>query len=120
VATKNTFTYERQAQLSVILAAVGALAFVTAAVLLARNFRRDIFWVIYNPKGMWLPTLAAVLLISLCAGVVGLFVGLNSAGQRRNTRSQLSWLGFFLNAGIIVLAMCAGLFFLFARYPLGK
>ena len=120
VAIKNTFTYERQAQLSVVLAAIGGVAFLAAAVLLGRNFTWQMFWVVYNPKGMWLPTLGVTLLISLGAGVVGFFVGLNSAGQRRNTRSQLSWLGFFLNAGIIALAVCAVVFFYFARNPLAK
>ena len=66
------------------------------------------------------PARTSVLFVSLCAGVVGLFIGLNSAGQRRNTRSQLSWLGFFLNAGIIALAVCAVVFFYFARNPQAK
>ncbi|MCK4341904.1 MAG: hypothetical protein KAY37_09305 [Phycisphaerae bacterium] len=115
---KSKFTYENQATLSIVLAAVGGVAFLLAAGLLWRNFTDfETFWVSFNPKSMYQPLLGLVLFIALAVGAVGFFIGLNSAGQRRNTRSRLSWLGFFLNAGVIALALCAGIFFVIARHP---
>ena len=111
-------TYEKQARLSVRLALVGCAATLGALALLALNFRD--FWIVYSPKGKWLPTFGGTMFIGLAAGVVGLFVGLNSAGQRRNTLSRLSWIGFFLSALVVTLILSAGLFFVFARYPLVK
>lgn len=93
VASRKT-TFEKQARLSVVLAAVGGLAALATIALLVRNFEGS--WVMYDPHGRWLPVLAGALLVGLAAGAIGLFVGLNSASQRRNPRSQLAWTGFFL------------------------
>jgi hypothetical protein len=109
-------TYEKQARLSVILAAVGGLGVLASIALLVRNFHDS--WVMYNPHGRWLPVLAGALFVGLAAGAIGLFVGLNSAGQRRNPRSQLAWTGFFLSALVIALSLSAGIFFYFTRYAM--
>lgn len=116
---KSLNTYENQARLSVIAAGVGALATVATIVLLARNFTNlQTFYVVYNPETLYLPALGASLLAALGCGAIGFFVGLNSAGQKRNTQSKLAWMGFFFSAAVITLALCVGLFFFFARRPL--
>jgi hypothetical protein len=111
-------TYENQAKLSVGLALLGGLAIVGVLVLMFRNFDRAAFYVTYNPQGLWLPLVGGGLLVALAAGTVGFFVALNSAGQRRNTRSALAWQGFFLNAVIITVTLAAMAFFLFTRNAL--
>lgn len=111
----NLKSYESQAKLSVFLAVLGGLAALGVIGLMGRNFDRGSFFVNYNPRGLWLPVLGAGLLVGLAAGVVGFFVGLHSAGQRRNPRSALSWKGFFLNAAVIIVMLCAGIFFYFTR-----
>jgi uncharacterized membrane protein len=73
--------------------------------------------VTYNPNGFWLPTLGVGILVALAAAAIGFFVALNSAGQRRNTRSALAWQAFFVNAVIITVVLSAALFFLFTRNP---
>jgi len=120
VAARKQFTFEQQARLSVILAAVGAVSWLGMVGLLLRNFTPQTFWVTYNPKSLYLPVLGLTLLVSLAASTAGFFIGLHSAGQRRNTRSGLSWLGFFLSAGMLTLTLCAALFFYFARNPVGE
>lgn len=120
MAARKQFTFEQQARLSVILAAVGAVSWAGTVGLLLRNFTPQTFWVTYNPKSLYLPVLGLTLLVSLAASAAGFFIGLHSAGQRRNTRSGLSWLGFFLSAGLLTLSLCAALFFYFARNPVGK
>lgn len=114
----NLKSYEDQAKLSVGLAGLGGLAALGVIWLMARNFDRVAFFVNYNPRGMWLPVLGVGLLVGLGAGIVGFFVGLHSAGQRRNPRSALSWKGFFLNALIVIVMLSAGIFFFFTRNAL--
>ena len=108
-------TYEDQAKLSLYLGVLAALAAVTVVGLIARNFDRVTFYVTYDAKSAWLPILGAGMLGGLMAGTVGFFVALNSAGQRRNTRSKLSWQAFFLNAAVITMLLSTAAFFVFTR-----
>ncbi|MBK9127720.1 MAG: hypothetical protein IPM13_07945 [Phycisphaerales bacterium] len=112
---REGFTYEKQARLSVLLAGVAGLGALAALGLVLRNFRADAGMTVYSGKGMWLPVLGLTLLFSFAAAGTGLFLGLNGAGQKRNTKSSLSWLGFFLSAGVITLAAIVGVFFAFTR-----
>jgi hypothetical protein len=120
VASKNQFTYEKQARLSVALAAIGGLATVTAIVLIIKNFALQTFWTAYSPKSLWLPAFLGTLLIAGVAGFFGLLVGFNGAGQKRNTESKLSWTGFFASAAVITLVLIAAAFFYFTRFPLAR
>jgi hypothetical protein len=108
--------YEDQALLSLILAIVAALSIVLTIGLLFRNFNMETFYVSYSNQGMWLPAMAGSLMFALLVSAVGFFIGLNSAGQKRNKRNRMSWQGFFLNALVITVAMSAGIFFVFTRY----
>ena len=108
-------TYEDQAKLSLYLGVLAALVAAAVVALLARNFDRTTFYVTYNAQGTWLPLLGAGMLGGLIAGTVGFFVALNSAGQRRNTRSKLSWQAFFLNAVVITVLLATVAFFVFTR-----
>jgi hypothetical protein len=104
--------------LSVILACLGGLGVLGALMLLVRNFDGfETFWVSYNPKRPFMYVLGIMLMLAVGAGGIGLLVGFNSAGQRRNELSRLAWVGFFVNAGIVTIALCAGLFFYFTRHP---
>jgi hypothetical protein len=48
---------------------------------------------------------------TLLLAIVGFGLGLNSAGQRRNDKPKLSWIGFFLGAGVLCLALILFIFF---------
>ena len=109
-------TYEGQAKLSVILAVIGGFFALVALGGILRNFDPSTGWVRYGTKGIFMPALGGCLMLALALAAIGFFVGLNSAGQRRNKRSRLSWTGFFLNALVIMFALCAGVFFLFTRH----
>jgi hypothetical protein len=114
----NLKSYEGQAKVSMYLGVLGVLGVLGAIVLLARNFSRENFWIAYRGSSMWLPLLLLAMLVAVGAGVVGFFLSLHSAGQRRNTRSDLSWRAFFLNALVITLALSVGVFFWITRYPM--
>jgi len=113
----NLKTYEGQTILSTALAVLGAVASVATWGLLVRRFDRTAFYVSFNFGGALQPVLGLGLLVGLGAGVIGFFMALNSAGQKRNTRSALAWKSFFLNALVITLALSAVVFFFFTRNP---
>lgn len=112
-------SYENQAKLSVFLGFFSLAAAIGVVAMLGRNFSAEHFYVTYSSSGLWFPMLGAGMGLGLLAGAVGFFVGLNSAGQRRNNRSSLSWQGFFLNAGVITILMSAAIFFFFTRNNIG-
>lgn len=93
------------------------MAVAAAAVLIGRNFHMENRWTMFGADTLYQPILGAVLLAALTFSAAGFFLGLNSAGQKRNTQSSLAWLAFFVNASIITAAVCAGLFFALTRYP---
>ncbi len=114
----NLHTYETQARLSVYLAALGAAAAVGTAGMIIRNFDRAAFYVTYNAKGPWLLVVGIGLMIGLGAATAGFFMGLNSAGQKRNKLSSLAWKGFFLNAAVLMVLLGAAVFLYFTRNPI--
>jgi hypothetical protein len=83
--------------------------------LIVRNFNPEAGMTVYRGAGAWLLALAAALGVGLLAGAIGLFLGLNGAGQKRNTQSGLAWMGFFLSAGVITAALVVAAFFVFTR-----
>lgn len=113
----NLRTYEAQAKLSVALAVLGGAAAVVIAGMIIRNFDAAAFYVTYNAKGPWLLIVALGLMVGLGAATAGFFIGLNSAGQKRNKLSALAWQGFFLNALVLVVLLGAAVFVYFTRNP---
>lgn len=111
-------TYEKQSQLSLLLAGVSALFTVGLAGLMYKNFHREYFEIIYAANGKWYPIVLGVIALGLVSGGIGFLIGLNSAGQKRNTKSKLAWQGFFGNALTVTLTLCLALFFLLTRQPL--
>ncbi len=109
-------TYEDQAKLSMILATVGGFFALAALGGILKNFDPSTGWVRYGTKSIFLPALGGCLMLALALATIGFFVALNSAGQRRNKRSRLSWTGFFLNAVVITFAVCVGAFFVITRH----
>ncbi len=110
-------TYEAQSKLSLGLAVLGGLAALGVLYLMRRNFDPAGFYVTYNPQASWLLVVGTGMFVALASSTIGFFVALNSAGQRRNTRSALAWQAFFLNALIITITLCAASFFFFTRNP---
>lgn len=108
-------TFEKQALLSVAAGAVGLFATFGALAIMLPRFKFGEFSVVMSQEGKAYPALLAAVALACLAGAVGFFSGFNSAGNRRNSKSNLSWTGFFLSSGVLVLALSTFLVFWFAR-----
>ena len=114
----NTSQYENQARLSVFLAVVAGLASIAAALLLFRNYKADVGQIVYLAGGKFILIFGGAILVALLAAAAGFLLGFNSAGQKRNTKPQLSWTGFFLNAAMMTLGLSIFVVFFVLRFEL--
>lgn len=101
--------YDTQAYLSAILAVASLVTLAGQAVLIFQNLDSSDFTIYYGPTRRLL--VLAFTGLTMLVGFIAFSLGLNSAGQRRNDKGQLSWLGFFLSA----LVLC-GAILLFAVF----
>ncbi len=96
--------YDIQAVVSTIVSFVSLGALLVLGGLLARNINWADKVIVYGNRKY-------ELLIQLLAAVTGLLAltgfgfGANSAGQRRNEKAGLSWVGFFIGAGVLCLTV---------------
>lgn len=108
--------YETQSKLSVVLGALGILLAMTAATMMAGGYDSELKTIIYNSReGLRFPAILGSLGAAVLLGTLGFFSGFNSAGQKRNTSSQLAWIGFFVSAGALALTLSVGVFFYLNR-----
>ncbi len=112
---KRRNAFEIQALASVGLLILGALCMFGLAFCLFTAFDPEL-GVVYKQNGMrWYAILGSTGL-GLAASGIGMLVGFNSAGQKSNPRSKLSWIGFFANAGVVTFTMSLFVFFFFMRF----
>lgn len=102
--------YDHQAILSVTISALSFLPLLALVWLVFRNMHWD-EKIIYYASMTYRLAILGDTAFTLLMGAVGLGLGLNSVGQRRNDRQQLSWIGFFVGALVICLTLV--LFILF-------
>ncbi len=114
---KKSNKYEKQARFSIILAVIGGLAAIAATVFVLQRFDPAL-GTKFDPDSWRQFAILSAVFCALAAGAVGFFIAFDSAGQRRNKLSRLSWTGFFLNAGVITLALAVGVFFYYTRYTI--
>lgn len=113
-------SYESQAQLSVLLAAVGGAATLAVLIMIFQVFRWDDLWIPMLQGSRRYYAILGATGLALIASGIGFLVGFNSAGQKRNTKSSLAWMGFFLNSAVIALAACTFVFFWFFRFIVNR
>jgi hypothetical protein len=96
--------FEDQAKASVVLGVVACVSVVVQVIMVFRHIDTAQWVIMYGSTSRkYLVMIMTVL--SLLIGVAALGLGFNSAGQRRNEKPKLSWLGFFMGAGVICLAV---------------
>ncbi len=100
---------DTQAQVGVLASAASVVTFLGLAGVLGFLLRRGLasqdFVFIYGPNGKIAVLGAGAITLGLAA--IGFGFGLNSAGQRRNDKQRLSWIGFFVGALVLALTFVA-------------
>jgi hypothetical protein len=87
-----------------VLSVLAVLCCLALAALLWRNWRADIRHIVFGNQMFQVAVLGAAGATMLLA-MFGTVLGFNSAGQRRNDKQRLSWVGFFLGAGTFTMAV---------------
>lgn len=104
---------DTQATISLILSVSAVFFVVGLAVLVLQNYtgaaQDHIIW--YSQKSLRFPAIAACTVIALLFGSLGVLLGFGSADARRNERARLSWIGFFIGAFAVTLAIVFFAFF---------
>ncbi len=110
--------YETQAILSLVLAGIGGLSALVLAYCVFRRFSLEPFAAQYLVESPRFYVIIGSAIVGAVAGGLGFFVGLNSAGQRRNPLSNLAWTAFFLNAAVLLVTLCVFVLFWIAKDPI--
>ncbi len=93
--------YEVQARYALALAVLSAVPGVAALVLGLTRFDAMLGRIVYGSHGRFVPAFVGCVFLSMIPAALGFVLGLSSAGQRRNDRSGLSWIGFFLGGTVL-------------------
>ena len=110
----NLRRYDTQARFGLLLSLLAAACM---GVMIAGiwHFSFGDWTPVYGPTRKVGVLASGLVAILLAAGGFGL--GLNSAGQRRNDKPNLSWLSFFLGAAVLCLTAILLFFFLTQGQP---
>lgn len=107
-------THEEKSKFGAVAAGVGFAGALFGVGLLARNFQADNFVTPFR-NVMYAALLGGAFLIGLAGGVTGFFIGVGTAGQKRNEAKRLSWIGLFGGAIATAIALCGLILFYFTK-----
>ena len=111
--------HDVQAQVSMVLSLTAIPCVLVMAFFVLRPLDVNQRIIPYNAKGMRPIAVYVSALGALALSTAGFGLGLNSAGQRRNDKPGLSWLGFFVGAAGITLTVILLLLFKIWGEPIG-
>ncbi|MFQ5491812.1 MAG: hypothetical protein ACE5GE_13920 [Phycisphaerae bacterium] len=117
MAKSSIRRFDVQAKWSLAFSVASGLCCLALMALLARNWRGDIQQILYRAEGKYQPVIVLVAGLTMLLSTVGLVFGFNSAGQRRNEKQMLSWLGFFGGTAVLALAVVLFAAFVLLRLP---
>ena len=101
--------FDTQARASVVLSLASAVTLLGQIAMVLRNVDWDGMIISHGNRYRMAMMAATAITLLLAAGGFGL--GFNSVGQRRNDKQSLSWLGFFVGAGVLCVTLIVFVFF---------
>lgn len=116
MARSSLRRYDVQATYALGASLFSVVPLIGAVVLMLRNWDGDLGAVVHGSGGKFLPILAICIALAMLSGGVGLVMGINSAGQRRNERERRSWIGFFLGGAVVTGSLIVGIAYVMLRF----
>ncbi|MFO0972451.1 MAG: hypothetical protein U1A27_03295 [Phycisphaerae bacterium] len=121
MGTPNFRLFDTQARFAALLGAAALLMVAFEGVAVFHNFdsRTKVIWHNPNSKGYQRfrqPFVMAVGGLTAVTGLVGMVMGFNSLGEKRNTKQRLSWLGLVM--GGVSISLVAVLMFAWFKLAL--
>lgn len=111
MASKSLRRYDVQAKVSLMVSILAGLGFVGMVILLFRNYNSELGAVIFGAEGVFAPIFMLSTGVTMLLSAIGLVLGFNSAGQRRNDLQGRSWVAFFLGTAVLAGAIiCLAMF----------
>ena len=105
--------YDVQARVGLWTSLAAVLPFLAAALQSYLRYDHQLRAIQYGQQGKFKIAFLLCVGLAMMLSVLGLGLGYNSAGQRRNKEQRRSWLGFFI--GTTVLSFSVILFFAFLK-----
>jgi hypothetical protein len=118
VAKFSLRRYDTQARVSVLASVVSIVSLLGLSFVVLQNMNFTELVIYYGPARRL--AVFGGTAVTLLLAAIGFGMGLNSVGQRRNERQGLSWLGFFLGAGVLCLTLVVFALFHFRGWPAGR
>ncbi len=107
--------YEQYARISLWLGLLAAAGLAAVGFLVFQKFNFQEFELVLKRGGTRFFAILGGTGLSLALAGIGFLLGFSSAGQKRNTLSGTSWVGFFLNAAVMTLVLMVFLVFWFTK-----
>ncbi len=97
--------FDVQARFGLLASCAAFVPLAVGAVFSFGKYSHQLRAISYGEAGMFKPALLVCIALAGGLSVIGLALGFNSAGQRRNKNSGESWAGFFLGTAVLSLTI---------------
>ncbi len=88
-----------------IASCAALLPFLAAAAAGFKRYHHDLRAIQFGEASVFKASFLICIGLAVALSVVGVVLGFNSAGQRRNSQHRKSWTGFFIGAGVLSLTI---------------
>ena len=112
--------FDVQAKWSMIFSIAAALGCLSLAAGMSMRWQGDLHQFVFSAQSLYQPVVICTSGLTILLALFGTALGFSSAGQRRNDKQKMSWLGFFLGAGSLSISfvLFAGFYFFSASMML--
>lgn len=117
MAKANLRQYDTQAKLSMIFAVVSILGLCALVILLQRRYNSEMNQFIYGSASTYAPAVYLTTALTMLMAAAAAGIGGNSAGQKRNEKTRMSWASFFIGVTVLAVTIVAFAMFFMNKFP---